>query len=335
MSTSQLKDAALCALKFIEIYTGKDAKTKRYKALKVLAEKTLNDLDSGKSCDECRYTAQDVFFSVSSSKTFEDSDKRNVNRILKDLHEVLPSHGEMLKQIAIQNNYAAIPTYDFGASTGSGSGVYTEHFIIPGELDLDSPELSDEKLKEGEIKYYLESVNNLPLLFRWINNFEISAWRQKFLVVAIIMALLLIVCLFLLFMIVFLHSNNGGLEILRALFGTLGISSFIAIPLRQLYLCLNNRIISAPMLLLPSDVYNAQIEYVSTGKKSKDDEKTIRKFRVVIYSSTCPLCNSRIEVENGGREFHNRLVGRCTEAPLEHVYSFDRVLCKGKALRNN
>ncbi|WP_157197945.1 MULTISPECIES: hypothetical protein [Methylomonas] len=334
MDSDQLKDAALCALKFIEIYTGKDAKTKRYKALRALADMTLNDLERGKSDTECKYTAQDIFLSVTSSKSFEDSDKRNVNRFLKDLHDALPTHEAMLKQIAIDNNFVAIPTYNFSASVGSGSGVYTEHFITPLERNLYDTDIPAEDLKEGEIKYYLESVNNLPLLFRWINNFEISAWRQKLLAFAIIIGILVIVCLFLFFMLVFLHTKNGGLEIIRALFGTLGVSSFIAFPLRHLYLCLTNRIISAPILLLPNTVDNAQIEYVATEKLSPITGRPIRKFRVVIYSSTCPICQSRIEVENGGKEFHNRLIGRCTEVPLEHVYSFDRFLCKGRFLRH-
>jgi hypothetical protein len=334
MDSDQLKDAALCALKFVELYTGKDAKTKRYKALKALAEMTLKDLDKGKSVTECKYTAQDVFLCVTSSKSFEDSDKRNVNRFLKDLHDVLPTHEAMLKQIAIDNNLVAIPTYNFGASVGNGAGVYTEHFITPLARDLDDVDIPAEELKQGEIKYYLESVNNLPFLFRWINNFEIYAWRQKLLFSVLIFAIVAIVCLFLLFMIIFIYSKGGGLEILRSAIGTLGIASVIAMQLRVIYRCLVNRIISAPILLLPNNVDNAQIEYIATEKQSPTTGRPIRKFRVVIYSSTCPICKSRIEVENGGREFHNRLIGRCSEVPLEHVYSFDRFLCKGKALRS-
>jgi hypothetical protein len=333
MDSDQLKNAALCALKFVEIYTGKGAKTRRYQALKALAEMTLKDLDRGKSGNDCRYTAQDIFHKVKSSDSFEDSDKRNVNRFLKELHDVLPSHEAMLKQIAIDNKLTAIPAYDFSASTGSGSGVYTEHFITPLRPISNDVEISSDDVIEGEIKYYLESVNNLPFLFRWINNFELSAWRQKILAISIIIGILIMVCLFLFFMLVFLHTKNGRIEVLRTLVGTLGISSFIAIPLRHLYLCLTNRIIAAPILLLPSDVNTAQIEYVQTEKLSSVTGKLIRKFRVVSYSSTCPQCKARIEVENGGREFHNRLIGRCMEAPLEHIYSFDRVLCKGKALR--
>jgi hypothetical protein len=333
MDTKHLKDAALCALKFVEIYTGDGSRTQRYKALKALAQRALDDLDAKKIESEYGCTAYDMSVIVTGRTAFDDSEKKNINRILKDLQKHLPEHSEMFKQIALEYNYSAIPSYSFEANRGSGSGIYTTHFISPIALSSDDISSPTEELKSDEIKYYLESVNNLPFLFRWINNFEIYAWRQKLLFSVLIFAIVIISCLFLLFMIIFIYSKDAGIDILRSAIGTLGIASIIAIQLRLIYLCLTNRIISAPILLLPNNVDNAQIEYVATEKLSPTTGRPIRKFRVVIYSSTCPICKSRIEVENGGREFHNRLIGRCTEVPLEHVYSFDRFLCKGKALR--
>ena len=51
MEKQQLKDAAICALKFLEKYSGEGAKTKRYQALKALAELTLADLENGKKAN--------------------------------------------------------------------------------------------------------------------------------------------------------------------------------------------------------------------------------------------------------------------------------------------
>ena len=143
--------------------------------------------------------------------------------------------------------------------------------------------------------------------------------------------------MYFLFMIIFLNSKSGGLEIFRLFVGTLGLCFAIFWPFRLLYLCLTMRIISAPILMQPSNITNAQIECFATDKIRESTGKPIRKLRMVSYVSTCPLpsCNSRIEVENGGKEFHHRLIGRCLEAPLEHVYSFDRVLRIGRALRSN
>jgi hypothetical protein len=336
MEKRPLKDAALCAIKFIEIYSGTGAKTKRYQALKALAELTLTDLESGKEESKCNYTAYDVLSTIQGTKfSAEESKKPRANQYLKDLTKHLSSHNDMLKEIAMENGLTAIPSYDFSASPGGGSGNYSTHFITPIELDVvDLPVLS-EKVPKGAIKYYLETIENLPSLIKWINNFELSEWRIKLIAGLTILALIVGVGLYLLFMIIFLNSKSGGLEIFRSFVGTSVLICTIFWPFRLLYLCLTTRIISAPILLQPSDVNNTQIECVATNKIRESTGKLIRKLRIVSYASTCPLCDSRIEVENGGKEFHHRLIGRCLEAPLEHVYSFDRVLRIGRALRSN
>lgn len=113
MEIQRLKDAALCALKFIEIYSGKNFQTKRYKALKALADLTLADLEKGKQANECAYNAYEINEQISGKFTKEESDKRNVNRYLKDLSKQLPSHEDILKVRATENNLTAIPSYEF------------------------------------------------------------------------------------------------------------------------------------------------------------------------------------------------------------------------------
>lgn len=336
MEKQLLKDAAMCAIKFLEKYSGEGAKTKRYQALKALAELTLADLENGKEENECNYTAYDVLNKIQGTKySAEESKKPRANQYLKDLTKHLPSHNDMLKNIAIENSLTAIPSYDFSASPGGGSGNYSTHFIIPIIFDDTGLPVSSDKVPEGAIKYYLETIENLPTLIKWINNFELSEWRIKFIAGLMILAMILGIGLYLLFMAVFLNPQSGVLEIFRTLFGTSILGFTIFWPFKQLWLCVTKRIISAPILLQPSNVSNAQIECVATDKIRESTGKPIRKLRMVSYVSACPLCNSRIEVENGGKEFHHRLIGRCLEAPLEHVYSFDRRLRIGRALRSS
>lgn len=54
-------------------------------------------------------------------------------------------------------------------------------------------------------------------------------------------------------------------------------------------------------------------------------------FQLVRHRGTCPLCAGEVEIESGGRAFPGRLVGRCSDSPLEHVFSFDPVSLGGRA----
>lgn len=335
MKQEHLKDAALCAIKFVEKYRGKDAKTKRYQALNALAELTLADLESGKEEQECEYRALKLLEKIKVNYADDESKKRNVNRFLKELTQHLPSHEEMLKDLAKENNLSAIPSFDFEASRGLGSGNYTKHFIQP--IILDEIELSETSIPtpDGAIKYYLETVENLPWWIRWLNNFELTDQRIKFIAGLMILALIVSLVLYALFVMVFLNNQSSGLQIFKSFMGTSALILAILWPFRLLYLCVTKRIIVAPILMQSSDGSNAQIECVNTDKIRESTGKPVRKLRIVSYASTCPLCKSesRIEVESGGKEFHNRLIGRCLESPVEHVFSFDRSLKIGWPLR--
>lgn len=55
-------------------------------------------------------------------------------------------------------------------------------------------------------------------------------------------------------------------------------------------------------------------------------------FQLVRYRGTCPLCAGEVEIASGGKAFPDRLVGRCSDSPLEHVFSFDPVSLNGRSL---
>ena len=56
-------------------------------------------------------------------------------------------------------------------------------------------------------------------------------------------------------------------------------------------------------------------------------------FRVVRHHGTCPICSGTVDLARGGKAFPDRLVGRCSDSPLEHVFSFDPVGLEGRCLR--
>lgn len=56
-------------------------------------------------------------------------------------------------------------------------------------------------------------------------------------------------------------------------------------------------------------------------------------IKAVRYVAICPLCGEKVSATKGRLEFFGRVVGRCEEAPVEHVYTFDHVTRNGRLLR--
>ena len=63
----------------------------------------------------------------------------------------------------------------------------------------------------------------------------------------------------------------------------------------------------------------------------RGDRKRI--FSVVRHWGTCTVCAAEVDLDEGNRDFPGRLVGRCHDAPSEHVFSFDPVMLTGSPLR--
>lgn len=100
---------------------------------------------------------------------------------------------------------------------------------------------------------------------------------------------------------------------------------------------------TGPVRRLPSQrVTLATAPYLALGEifgqlRTMPENRTgdrRRMFSVVRHWGTCTECAAEVDLEDGGREFPGRLVGRCHDAPSEHVFSFDPVKLTGRALRS-
>ena len=60
-----------------------------------------------------------------------------------------------------------------------------------------------------------------------------------------------------------------------------------------------------------------------------------RMFSLVRHWGVCPVCSGDVDLDWGGAAFPDRLIGRCSDAPLEHVFSFDPVRLIGEPLRQS
>lgn len=84
----------------------------------------------------------------------------------------------------------------------------------------------------------------------------------------------------------------------------------------------------APDYLLRSDQLFGQLRMIRNK-----DQKLAGWVSLVRYSAACTICAGAVELSNGRRDFPGRIIGRCRDSPLEHVFSFDPVSLSGKSLR--
>lgn len=81
---------------------------------------------------------------------------------------------------------------------------------------------------------------------------------------------------------------------------------------------------AGPSFLAFSELYGQLRTMLAPGRKLKS-----REFAVVRHWGTCPICSAEVDLDHGRTAFPDRLVGRCHDAPLEHVFSFDPVRLVG------
>lgn len=84
---------------------------------------------------------------------------------------------------------------------------------------------------------------------------------------------------------------------------------------------------AGPSFLALSELYGQLRTMPVPGRKLK-----AREFAVVRHWGTCPICSAEVDLDYGRAAFPDRLVGRCHDAPLEHVFSFDPVRLVGRPL---
>ena len=105
---------------------------------------------------------------------------------------------------------------------------------------------------------------------------------------------------------------------------------FFLHPLLRLY---DYRIMMASPLFYPFKDRDCQIELLWDTPPQETQASRAYNLRLVRYAADCPLCGGKVWIEDGRFEYFNRLVGRCSAEPGEHVFSFDRKLRAGYWLR--
>lgn len=229
----------------------------------------------------------------------------------------------------------ANPHYESGSGSGNISECWLE--FIPVGAPQPAPALDADRevdeLDDGEfvIRYQVTPPEQIKLGLRARLLFHrgritTGTWRWWILLLILLGPILGGVVLLMLLSVVSLLDKTAVAVkdlwlIALAAGGFLYFRTSIAIPWTQLT---EDRIVSADDFLAWKELHG-QVELLRDGEK--------RHLRFVRYSTSCPVCDTTVQLAKGGSDFPGRLVGRCVESPHEHVFSFDRVTLTGGVLR--
>lgn len=212
---------------------------------------------------------------------------------------------------------------------GGGPGNPSRYKIIWETTDSSLKEnLYPNAYKSFDITYICEDVTKPGFLARiFTSGIEITGWRKWTFVLTIGISLLLGWLLLLVFLgQVSLWQQVGTVAVFKT-FGSLiiiwgliwaTIGKFINLPV--------NKVVSAPYWMQSGDG-DRLLEHRHPPKYP------VKSIKAVRYTAKCPICAGQVNTIQSKFEFMGRIVGRCMNAPVEHVFSFDHYTRSGKSLR--
>lgn len=99
----------------------------------------------------------------------------------------------------------------------------------------------------------------------------------------------------------------------------------------KIYELMEKGVSKAPDIFTPFRIKNLFFVTTRTPKYDSDAPRP-KVIELLVFEGRCGLCGDELLIEKS-REFKGRYVGKCAIAPNEHVFSFDHINKKGKALR--
>jgi hypothetical protein len=171
------------------------------------------------------------------------------------------------------------------------------------------------------------------VLFRWLlpgRPVLLRSWRGLALAGWLIASGLLVVLVWGLAFLILRHAGPlTGIDLFIVLFAILVTGSTYLADKPWLSLP-EERLAIAPDIVLRWDEPYGQLQLIRDRAGKRSGWLTLMR-----YSGTCPICAATVELTEGRRDFPGRIIGRCRDAPLEHVFSFDPVSLTGTPLRQS
>lgn len=272
-------------------------------------------------------------------KKVENAYKRLSSTVMQELHENFVHRAKERKTLHLpavdtrkghQNRklYKLVYVYCPSLTTTKpniGSQILnTDDLTSLGSQGASKHSIAKNLHPQSLVEYYPERILS-SFVGKALGNIHIAGWKRWAYIVP-----MCIVLLYMLTLAGFAIFAGIGKMPFRQYFGLL-LSVCITIcavwiVVGPFWTVPNKRIVKAPQWLTPFSPEDMLLEWHVTKDKHK-------YLRLVRYVGRCPICNDKILIYGGGIEFFDRLVGRCTASPREHVYSFDHITRKGYSLR--
>lgn len=340
-----MRDLLQCLLLWLE---DEPIEQKGYYVLKALAQESLKVAQYGP--DQRRFTAAQIVQAVTDLTDAGDPVGKSVREASVsptkwlDWHRSVVPYWEQRKNrvisLARERGLGQYPKPDYVEGGGRGNenlyqltpellsndaettskpdGVFEQATAVNSNDQIGT--ISYEVTKPGEIKPSLRA----KLLFQ-DGQVRIGSWQSLLIRGYVLAGMLTAVFLPILSYFGLMSPRAVTTQHLTILVGAIGIPIAIwFFVIRPWIRLLDDRIIPAPDSALAFSEKNGQLELLKKG-----DTYLIRLVR---YSGTC-FCGAAVYLDDGSPDFPRRMVGRCSESPREHIFSFDRVTRMGRVLR--
>ncbi|OIR12496.1 hypothetical protein GALL_61950 [mine drainage metagenome] len=221
----------------------------------------------------------------------------------------------------------------FSRIEGGGTGRATKYYVEWCDLSI-SPIKTSQDIQDTtpqnrslHIKYICEDIKDPGFLAKiFAEGLLLKGWRRVAYIVVLLIPILMMLILVLGFIlnVTFFDTapNNQQNSLIKTFlsFVTIVITVYPMINLKS------KGILLAPWWMQSED----EARLLEFRKPPRFTEKSIK---AVSYSATCPICGAKVIAKSGGLEFFGRIIGRCDDAPVEHVFSFDYIKRQGRWLR--
>lgn len=325
------------AFAFLESTAAKWPKSNRLDVLVLRALALLSSRDpprakAGFSSFEIAQVVGEIRGTPWSSQDDKDKVSADVRKQWRVLLGTWESKKVGVQQSFHDQGFPCVPLLD--KTEGGGTGNMSLYRINWAEPDADSlglPLTANAEIPGTDVyalRYVCEDIEDAGWLTRvFARDFVLSGWRRWLMVVVVAVPLLATLALFIVAMLGLIQwSQVGTANVLGgvAAFAIVLVASWIIIgPILRV---VDRRVVLAP-LWMQDDHDSRLLEHRNPPRY------TVKSIKAVRYTSACPICGGRVMAKSGELEFWGRIVGRCQQAPVEHVYSFDHVTRSGKLLR--